>query len=88
VCGNLAGGQPFRIQRQHDLVDIGEPPLSFLDDLWLERDLAGGIGDRCLRPGPVAHIRGLSARLAVVFRAPEAFGQFFVERGFQDVLGE
>src|SRR4029078_5302508 len=30
--GDLAGGQPFRLQRQHDLVDIGQPPLSREDD--------------------------------------------------------
>jgi hypothetical protein len=61
--GNLAPGQPVRVQRQHDLVDIGQPPLSFLDDLRLERafpipwhvddDLAGGIGDHRLDRDPL-----------------------------------
>src|SRR3954465_9589951 len=30
---------PFRIQRQHDLVDLGQPALPLLHDLRLERSL-------------------------------------------------
>jgi hypothetical protein len=31
------GGQPAGIQRQHHLINIGQPPLAFLDDLGFER---------------------------------------------------
>jgi hypothetical protein len=27
MCGDVAGGQPAGIQRQHDLIDAGQPPL-------------------------------------------------------------
>src|SRR5665647_1665135 len=31
VRADLPGGQTLRIQRQHDLVDIADPPLTFLE---------------------------------------------------------
>lgn len=46
---DLAGGQSFGVQRQHDLIDPGQPALPFLDDLRLERcDDEREFGGRCL----------------------------------------
>jgi hypothetical protein len=39
VRADLPGGQALGIQRQHDLIDPGQPPLPLLDDLRLERAL-------------------------------------------------
>src|SRR5690606_4463038 len=36
VCRDLAGGQSFVAEREHDLVDAGQPPLPFAHDLRLE----------------------------------------------------
>jgi hypothetical protein len=88
--GDLAGGQPFRIQRQHHLVDIAQAALAFLDDLRFERafpipwhinpDLAHRVGDHCFRPRSIAHIRGLPTHLVLMLRMPEVFGQFLAQR--------
>ncbi|GGT84747.1 hypothetical protein GCM10010289_00330 [Streptomyces violascens] len=37
VRGYLAVGEPLRGQREHHLVDAGQPALTLLDDLRLER---------------------------------------------------
>ena len=77
---DLPGRQPFRIQRQHDLVDLSQPALPLLHDLRLERPfpiprhldlhLAGRVRDHRLRPGAVAHVRRLPARLGLFFSWP------------------
>ena len=95
--GDLPVVNPFRIQRQHDLIDIGQPPLPFLDDLRFERsfpvsrhvdnDFSGGVGDHRLRPRPVAHIRGLPNRVGLVFGCPRCRSVLRPAR-FQHVLGE
>jgi hypothetical protein len=69
VSRDLTGRQPAGIQRQHDLVDLGETPLTLLHDHRLEGtvavsgdvelDLTRGVGQHRLRPGPVADVARL-----------------------------
>ena len=56
--GDLAGGQPFRLQRQHDLVDIGQPPLSREDD-WSHQIYEDA---RARGQGKYRALRGLGSR--------------------------
>ena len=64
MCRDLPSGQAFCVQRQHDLVNIGQAPLSFLDDLRFERAfpvaryIALDVADVAVA-GAVFHLGGL-----------------------------
>ena len=95
---DLSRGQSLRIQRQHDLVHLSEPPLPLFHDLRLERpvpvagnidaDFTHRIGDDRLGAGAVAHIRRPAPRLSPVPLIPQVPGNLLVQRGFQHILGE
>jgi hypothetical protein len=95
---DLSGGQPFRIQRQHDLVHIGEPALPLFHDLRLERpfpvagnidaDLTCSIGDNRLTAGAVAHIHRRATRPSLVLLKSQVLGEFLIKRRFQHIFGE
>ena len=95
---DLSRGQSLRIQRQHDLVHIGKPPLPLLHDLRLERpvpvagnidaDFTRRIGDNRLGAGPVAHIHRLAPRPSPVLLISQVLGELLVQRRFQNIFGE
>jgi hypothetical protein len=97
VRRNLACGQIFRVQRQHDLIYPGQPALPFLDDLRLERrgpiprhvelDRTGGIGQHRLGSGAVADV-GRPRTRRIVFLIAEVLGHLLVQRGLQDRFGQ
>ena len=96
VRRDLPGGQPARGQRQHDLVDPGQPPLPLLHDLRLERcvGVAGhldlhrtDLGQHRLRPGPVAGVAAVPADRIVLVVA-EMVGHLLLERGLQHPFRE
>ncbi len=70
--GDLPGGHAFRIQRQHDLVNLGQPALPLLYDLRFERALSipwhinahltGGVRDHRLALGHHRRRSGLLGR--------------------------
>ena len=98
MCRDFPGRQPFRIQRHDDLVNITQATLPFLHNLRFERcvpvarnlnsHLASGIRNHSLRPGTVAHVRRVPARLGPVLLIPEVFGHLLRKRGLQHILGE
>jgi hypothetical protein len=97
VRADLPGGQALGIQRQHDLIDPGQPPLPLLDDLRLERAmpvarhldryLPAGLGQHRLGPGPVPHVPRLVTGRAVLVMT-EMPGHLLIQRRLQHRLGQ
>jgi hypothetical protein len=97
VSRDLPGREALGIQRQHDLIDTGQPPLPLAHDLRLEcpgpvprhlqLHLAAGLGQHRLRPGTVAHVPRLRVRRAVLLMT-QVLGQLLVQRGLDHRLGQ
>ncbi|GAB3852785.1 hypothetical protein GCM10027610_081660 [Dactylosporangium cerinum] len=96
VSGDLTVGQAAGRQRQDQIVDPGQPPLSFPHDLRLER--AGhiarhphldrpDIGQHGLGPVPVAGIAAAAA-LRIVLVVTDVIGDLALKGGFEDPLGQ
>ncbi len=95
---DLPGRQASGVQREHDLVDLTESALSLLHDHRLEGalpvagdlelDLAGGVGEHRLRPGPVPDVRRVSLTGSTVLLMAQVLGHLLVQRGLEHVLGE
>lgn len=96
--GDLPGRHSFRMQRQDDLVDLGQPALPFLHDLRFEcrvpitrhsdAHLARRVRDHRLTPAAVTHIRRLTARIGLVLLMTEMLGHLLVQRRLENILGE
>ncbi len=93
---DLAGGQTLRRQRQNDLVDPGQTPLAFLDDLRIEggigvsRDLdlyGADLGQHGLGAPAVAGVAVVSP-FYLVFFVTEVLVHFRFEDGFEHGGGE
>jgi len=97
VRADLARGQALGIQRQHDLIDPGQPPLPFPGDLrpgrampvagHLDRYLPAGLGQHCLGPGPVPHVPRIITGRAVLVMT-EMLGHLLIQRRLQHRLGQ
>ncbi len=97
VRADLAGRQALGIQRQHDLIDPGQPPLPLLDDLRLERAvpvaghldryLPAALGQHRLGPGPVPHVPRIITGRAVLVMT-EMLGHLLIQRRLQHRLGQ
>ena len=95
---DFPGGEPFGIQRQHDLIDSRQPALPFLDDLGFERpvtvaghldlDLPGRLSQDRLRPGPVADVGGVPLLGSAVFLMTQVLSHLLVQRRLQHRPGE
>ena len=98
VGRDLPGRQTSGLQRQHDLINLVQPPLSFLHDHRLERavpvpghvqlDVAGGMGQDRLGPGPVTDIGRLPALGGMVLGMTQMLGHLLVQRRLQHAIGE
>jgi hypothetical protein len=96
--GDLPGRHSFRIQRQDDLVDLGQPALPFLHDLRLERPFpiagnidrhfTGRVRHHRFRSGTVSHVRRLAALIGLVLLVTEMLGQLLVQRCLENILRE
>ena len=91
---DFPGREPLRAQRQHDLVNTGQPALPLLHDLRIERragvprhvDLhRPDLGQHGLRAGAVAGVPAPAPGHVVLF-VSEVFVHFRFQRGLQDVL--
>jgi hypothetical protein len=91
---HLPGGQPSRGQRDHQLVDPGQPPLALGDDLRLERavPVAGDVdldrpdlGQHGLGAVPVAGVPAIAPGRVVAVIA-EVVGDLALERGLDQPL--
>jgi hypothetical protein len=89
-------GEALRGQRQHHLVDSGQPPLPLLDDLRFEcargvtRDLdvdRSDVGQHGLGPAPVAGVAAAPAD-GIVLLIAEVIGDLAFQGRFQDPLGQ
>jgi hypothetical protein len=96
VGRDLSGREAFCAQRQHNLINTGQPALALLDDLRIERragvpwhvDLyRPDLGQHGLRAGTVAGVPAPSRGHVVLFVA-EVLVHFRFQSSFQDVLGE
>jgi len=95
---DLSGGQPTGIQRQDDLVDLGESSLSFTDDDGfegafpvaghLQRDLTTGVGQHRLGPRSVADVGRVPGTGCPVLFMPQVLSHLLVQRRLQHRLGE
>jgi len=93
---DLTCRQTPRRQREHGIVDPGQPPLSLLHDDRLEAALpvAGhldldraDLGQHRLRPGPVTRV-GPVPPSRIVLVVAEMLGQLGLQRGLEDLLGQ
>ena len=81
--------KPLRMQRQNNLVNLGQPSLPLLHDLRLERalpiagnlnrDITDRIRHHRLRPGAITHIRRLTAWFGVVLLVTEMLGHLLIQ---------
>ena len=90
VRGDLPVGQPFRGQGNHHLVDPGQPPLPFRDNLRLETGIAvtrhgdfhrPRIGENPLGPVAVAGIAAITPGRVVL-----AIAEMVIQLAFQRAL--
>ncbi len=86
--------EPADGQREHHLIHTGQPALTPLDDLRLERTLTipgnvennrPDLGHHRLRASAVA---GISAGRLLVLLVPKVVGDLTLERGLEDLLRE
>ena len=96
VRRDLAGGQAFGVQRQHHLIDAGQPALALLDDLRLKR--RGPIPWHIELDGPVVSVStswpgcrceycpARAGRVMLVIA--QVLGHLLVERGLEHRLGQ
>ena len=97
VRRDLPGRQTLGVQREHHLIDPGQPPLALLDDLGFKRrglvprhvDLNGacGLGQHRLGPGAVADVARPRTGRVVLFIA-QVLGQLLIERGLEHRLSQ
>jgi hypothetical protein len=97
VRADLPGGQALGIERQHDLVHLGQSSLPFAHDLRLERagpiprhvdlDWAGVLGQHRFRPGAVADI-ARSGTSRIVLLIAQVLGHLLAQRGLEHRLGQ
>ena len=96
MCRDLPGRQPSCGQRQHDLVDPGQPPLTFLHDLGLEAGIGvaghldlhrADLGQDRLRPDPVTRVATIAADRIMLVIA-EMGRHLLFQRGLQHPFGE
>ena len=94
--GDLTGRQSLCRQRQDDLIDTGQPTLTLLDDLRIERAVGvpghldldrPDLGEHRLGPGAVARVAAATAGRVVLVIA-QVLGHLRVQRGLQHVLGQ
>jgi len=90
VRGDLPVGEPFRGQGNHDIVDPGQPPLPFSDDLRLETRVTvprhgnfhrPGISEHGLSPVAIAGIGAITARRVML-----AIAEMIIHLAFQRAL--
>jgi hypothetical protein len=94
VRGDVAGGQPPGIQRQHNLIDAGQPPLPLGHDHRLKGAVPvprhldinlTGIGQHRLGPFPVAGVAAVPAD-RVVFVIAQVLGHLLLQGGLDHRL--
>jgi hypothetical protein len=96
VRRHLPGGEPLRGQRDHQLVDPGQPPLPLGDDLRLEGGVpvAGDVdldrpdlGQHRLGSVPVAGVPAVAPG-RIVAAVAQVVGELALERGLDQPLGQ
>src|SRR6202008_2559814 len=96
VCGDLTGSQSLCRERQYDLVDPRQTPLTLLNDLRLEAavgvprhvDSAGpDLSEHRLGPSAVAGVAAAPPSRVVLVIA-QMLGHLRVQRGLEHILGQ
>jgi hypothetical protein len=96
VGGDIPGGQTAGIQRQHDLINAGQPALPFGHDHRLEAAISvprhldvdlTGIGQHRLGAFPVAGVAQVSAHRLMPVIA-QMLSQLLIQGGLDHRLGQ
>jgi hypothetical protein len=96
VRGDLTVSEPLRRQRDHQIIDSGQPSLALRHDHRLEAGLPvprhlnlnrPRLGHQRFRPRPIPRIPAITTR-RVVFTVPEMIVHFPFQGGLDDHLGQ
>jgi hypothetical protein len=96
VRGNLTVSQPLRRQRDHQIINSGQPPLTLRHDHRLEAGLPiprhvnlhrPGLPHQRFQPRPIPRVSPITAG-RVVFAVPEMIVHLALQGGLDDYLGQ